>query len=277
MHDPCGDERPGIEIRGGTTLKNNYFLRMNLVSVSLAAGLAALTGCPLTPPLSDTALEAAFQAAVDDAEVAEASEICLNLTAITPYEESLIWEESPGESRVLVVTWTSWTGYDDQVGKSIAVADLLKSIETTRDTWVTMAPHIQGFCMQRRLNDDRMTLRVEQLLGLPPHNGKTRFVEFWVHPDDLFRPSADPAITDHEAELDFPQSSLFVTISPDHIAWYEDLAATSYGSGGYPWTRLGYTYDWGNPFSEVGLSEFVIRAGATVTVKSVTLNGEYWR
>jgi hypothetical protein len=261
----------------GITLRNSVFLRMNLVFVSLAAGLAGLTGCPITPPMSDAELEAAFQAAVDDAEVAEAIEICRNLTAITPYEESLIWEGIPGESRVLVVTWTSWTGYDDQVGKSIAVAELVKSIETTRDTWVTMAPQLQDFCMKRRLDDERMTLRVEQLLGLPPHNGKTRFVEFWIDPVDLFRPSADPAITDHEAELDFPQSSLFVAVSPGHITWYEDLVATSYGTGGYPWTRLGYTYDWGSPVSEVGLSEFVIRTGATATVKSVTLNSDYWR
>ena len=27
----------------------------------------------------------------------------------------------------------------------------------------------------------------------------------------------------------------------------------------YPWTRLGYTYDWGNPRNLVGLSEFVLR------------------
>ncbi|MCC6490802.1 MAG: hypothetical protein IT364_25165 [Candidatus Hydrogenedentes bacterium] len=250
----------------------------NLVTiVSSLACVTLFTGCPVTPPMTDAELAAAFQAAVDDAEVAEAAEICRTLTAIVPVEESLIWEGTPGESRVLVVTWTSYTGYDDQVGKSIAVADLLKSVETTRDTWVTVAPQVQDFCGKLLLNDERMTLRVEQLLGLPPHNGKTRFVEFWVDPQDLFRPSPDPAITDHEAELDFPQSSLFVAISPGHVTWYENMIATSYGTGGYPWTRLGYTFDWGNPVSEVGLSEFVIRTGATVTVKSVTLNSDYWR
>lgn len=276
-HDPCRYERPGIEMRGGTTLKNNNSMRMNLIFVSLAAGLVALQGCPLTLPLTDAQLETSFQAAVNDAEVAEPQEVCRDLAAITAYEKSLIWEGVPGESRVLVVTWTSWTGYDDQVGKSIAVADLAKSIETDRDTWVTLAPQIQEFCKGLVLNDDRMTLRLEQLLGLPPHDGKTRFVEFWVDPADLFRPSADPAITDHEAELDFPGSELFVAVSSAHITWYDNQVATSYGPGGYPWTRLGYTYDWGNPLSEVGLSEFVIRTGATVTVKSVTLNGDYWR
>jgi hypothetical protein len=45
----------------------------------------------------------------------------------------------------------------------------------------------------------------------------------------------------------------------------------------YPWTQLGYTYDWGNPESEVGLSEFVIRKGSTVVIKSVSNLDEYCR
>jgi len=44
---------------------------------------------------------------------------------------------------------------------------------------------------------------------------------------------------------------------------------------GYPWTRLGYTYDWGNPDSEVGLSEFVITAGATIKIENVYETAAY--
>jgi hypothetical protein len=46
-------------------------------------------------------------------------------------------------------------------------------------------------------------------------------------------------------------------------------------SKGYPWTRLGYTYDWGNPESEVGLSEFVVAAGSTVSIEAVSDNETY--
>jgi hypothetical protein len=92
----------------------------------------------------------------------------------------------------------------------------------------------------------------------------------WVSPNDLFRPSPDPEISDHEAELDFPESRRYVTVSQSHRKWINDLIQTSYGPDGYPWTRLGYTYDWGNPADEIGLSEFVIRSGATITVKAVT-------
>jgi len=236
------------------------------------------SGCPQTPPtMTDEQLKEAFQAAVKDAEVAEPGEISTHLTAITAYNEHLIWEGTPGASRVLMITWTAYTGYDDLVGKSIQVDDLLKSTETSRDTWVTAAPELQEFCKKQHLDTEALTLRTEQVMGLPPHNGKTRFVAFWVNPNDLFRPSPDPEITDHEAELDFPVSADFITVSQEHIDWFNAQKAASYGPDGYPWTRLGYTYDWGNPFRHIGLSEFVIQSGATIDVQSVTLNDDFWK
>ena len=97
----------------------------------------------------------------------------------------------------------------------------------------------------------------------------------WVLPHDLFRPAPDPEISDHEAELDFPVSAKFVTVSEEYQTWFHHQMQYSYGSNGYPWTRLGYTYDWGNQTSEVGLSEFVIRAGATVSIHAVVGTLEY--
>lgn len=252
---------------------------MFVAIVIALSGLAlfSVSGCPTDEALSDEQLEAMYQAAVADAAVAEPEEIVTSLTAIGPYNTDLVWEGTPGASRVLMITWTSWTGYDDLVGKSIRVSDLLKSVDTTRDTWVTAAPELQDFCARQNLDSAAMTLRVEQLMGLPPHNGKTRFVAFWVDPADLFRPSPDPEISDHEAELDFPVSTEFVTVSQEHIDWINALKETSYGTDGYPWTRLGYTYDWHCPVYNVGLSEFVIRSGATVDVQSVTLNDDFWK
>ena len=43
----------------------------------------------------------------------------------------------------------------------------------------------------------------------------------------------------------------------------------------YPWTRLGYTYDWGDSTTHVGLSEFILEQNATVMVKSVTSTVDY--
>ncbi|MFO0210323.1 MAG: hypothetical protein ACK53E_05995, partial [Pseudanabaena sp.] len=61
-----------------------------------------------------------------------------------------------------------------------------------------------------------------------------------------------------------------------HLQWFENLRSQSYKTtGGYPWTRMGYTYDWGNPNSEVGLSEFVINTGTAFEVKSVQTTDKY--
>jgi len=243
-----------------------------MLIVSLLAFVCA--GCPGTPPTEEE-LQAAYAAALKDAEVALPHEIS-PLSAVNAYNPQLIWEGEPGSSRVLVVTWTSWEGYDNLVGKSVRLGDIAKAnTQTTRDIWVTLAPDVKNFfalycgpaCPDK-------TLRAEQLLGLPPHNGKTRFVEFYVYPADLFRPSPDPEISDREAELDFPVS-FYSSVSPDYAQWFNDLKASSYGANGYPWTRLGYTYDWGNPFQHGGLSEYVIRPQATVEVHAVHLTDAY--
>jgi hypothetical protein len=205
-----------------------------------------------------------YRKAVEDARVAEPDEICRTLTAVVSFNKELVWRESNGQKQVLVVTWTR-DYYNNQVGQTIT---------TPRDIWVTVIPQLKDFCQALKLKEKALQLRLEQLLGLPPDNGKTMMVEIWVSPSDLFRPSPDPGITDHEAELDFP-NSWFMSVAPPYIEWFYRLKAASYGKDGYPWTRLGYTYDWGNPGSEVGLSEFVIRSGASIGIHSAIPTAEY--
>lgn len=230
----------------------------------LLLSLIGLTGCPYSvPDLSER-----YRAAVADAAIADPSEIFKDLTAITEFNDGLIWQGEGDSRRVLVVTWTSYTGYNDKVGQTMTLS---------REVWVTAAPQVQDFCAFWKVMPWDLDLRLEELLGLPPDIGKTTFVQFWVSPADLFRPSADPEITDQEAEVGLPASSQYVTVSESYVQWFADLLGSSYGDNGYPWTRLGYTYDWGNPFSEVGLSEFVIRSGATVTVESVSTTADYCR
>jgi len=212
-----------------------------------------------------------YRNAVLDAETAEVGEISRNLIAVVEENDYVTWGEGDSAGRVLVVTWTSWDGYDEMVGREMTLS---------REIWVTVVPELKEFAGEqfRREADfekDDYILRLEQLLGLPPGNGKTKFVEIWVDPADLFRPSPDPEITDHEAELDFPRSAKFIAVSEEYVLWFNDLRAESYGENGYPWTRLGYTYDWGNPDDEIGLSEFVISEGAVVIIHSVTPNLEY--
>lgn len=242
----------------------------NLIEVGQKLWIPAMAGAPAgdaaPAPLSNPAdLQQAYLNAVKDAAIAEMGEISKNLTPVVEANSTLVWKGEPGSKQVLVLTWTSWDGYDNQVGQSIV---------TTRETWVTAAPELKNFCATYSAAQPDMTLRLEQLLGLPPANGKTRFVEMWVAPQDLFRPSPDPEVTDQEAGLNFPQSK-FLSLSEEYMTWFNNLSSQSYGENGYPWTRLGYTYDWGNPSSEVGLSEFVINTGASIEIAGVTNTEAY--
>ena len=62
-------------------------------------------------------LQRAYQAAVRDAKVAEPHEISRSLVAVVPHDRRLAWESTPEGPRVLVVTWTDWDGYDEQIGE----------------------------------------------------------------------------------------------------------------------------------------------------------------
>jgi hypothetical protein len=239
--------------------------RFNLTKLAMAAALITLlclffTGCGAAP--DDTALQAAYLAAIQDARVAEPGEICATLEPITWYNPDLVWEGQPGTGRVLLLTWTSWDGYNDKTGANMT---------QSRDTWVVVPAELHEFYRKNSsLDSERLVLRLEQLYGLPPHNGKKWFVEMWADPADIFRPSPDPDTADGEAELDFPG-----WVDAAYKDWFNQLKSTSYGDDGYPWTRLGYTYDWGGGKNEIGLSEFVIRAGSTVGIYRVTGNLDY--
>jgi hypothetical protein len=117
-------------------------------------------------------------------------------------------------------------------------------------------------------------LRVRQLLGLPPENVNTYFVELWVPSQDLFRPAGDPEINDEEAGL-----YLSKTVDSTYSSWYYRSIYDLYFSSSrhYPWTRLGYTYDWADGASEIGLSEFCIKSNSVIRVKAVYPWKTYFR
>lgn len=200
-----------------------------------------------------------------DAASADPWEAAPELVAITPDNSNLVWLEEGGERKVLVATWTSWNGYD---------ASISQPFTQTREVWVTAAPEVQEFCREyRRTNPGHLVQRLEQLLGVPANSGKNRFVEFWARPEDLFRPATNPAIDTVELQ---PADSQSAAAPPDYEAWFSNLQSTSYTADTpYPWTRLGYTYDWGDVANPVGASEFIIKKGSVVTVKGVYGNEEY--
>ena len=129
------------------------------------------------------------------------------------------------------------------------------------------------------------SLRLRQLLGLPQSEIITHFTMLWVEPKDMIRPAYNPDIASAEMKCRFDEpegtgegegeggsegdDSQLDTLGMLLRNWFDDTWAKSYKEeGGYPWTRLGYTYDWGSKGDKYGLSEFLVQAEASVTVQT---------
>ncbi|MDP8248222.1 MAG: hypothetical protein P9M00_08805 [Candidatus Tritonobacter lacicola] len=208
-----------------------------------------------------------YNAAVaDTSHEATADKISKNLTAIIPSNEDLIRDEN---DRILMAAWSDdWYSQHYQPGDYHYVSE-------DHLVWVTVVPQVIDFVKRNRVEPENLVSRLEQLYGLPPDYGRTEFVEFWVYPADLFRPSPDPEITDHESELAFPTSPYF-TIDGAYQNWFNNLKSSIYlPPNPFPWTRLGYTYDWGDPDDHVGLSEFIVRGDVNIQIRAMTGTHEY--
>ena len=140
----------------------------------------------------------------------------------------------------------------------------------TGHLWVTAFPQVKQFC--RKINNSNVKERIEQYLGLAPAGRKTHFVELWVRPADLFRPCYDSEIFDINCNYSSSNST-----SPEHKKWMTKTFTTTYPPKGVktPWTRLGYTYDWGNPKNPIGASEYVISLNSDVYIGTINPTGIY--
>lgn len=221
---------------------------------------------PMLPLITDSIsdLKKLFAAAMLDAQNPEPHEISNNLINLKT-DKNLIDTLINGERYIKMVSWKLDPKWYPKKGKFN---------NKDRVIWVTAAPIIQDSCKKyyETLKDPNMRLR--QLLGLQPLTVETFFLEVWVKPDDMFRPTPDNEIDDNTAGLNLPDN-----VTPNYRKWFNDTRAIQYvdcndsifDDNGYPWTQLGYTYDWSpNNLSHIGLSEFVIKENTDMYV-----SGEY--
>jgi hypothetical protein len=266
--------------------RHNWYRILSVSLGVLLAGVIGLIGFGNQHP-AYTQQPTEYINAVNDAKVVEPWEVHPNLTAITPTAPNLVWQDAT-KKRLAVVTWTTQSSYNaNYTAKPLP--------PTTREIWVTAVPDLKNFCknfLATAPANTNLNLRLEKLMGLPASGGSTTvkpkevFVQLWVSPNDLFRPSPDPEISDNVSSVTYP-----TTYTPEqkkwfdrgHKQWIDNLTKASYGppaESGYPWTRLGYTYDWNttNPKdlkTKVGLSEFVIAPGATIEVQGAVNTASY--
>ncbi|MEE9913830.1 MAG: hypothetical protein K4571_19140 [Deltaproteobacteria bacterium] len=286
------------------------------VSSWIILSLFILSGCSKDTSAYDPYAE--YLMACEDAANLTPGKISRSLTAIRPDNANLIWENNEVGSRILVVSWVSQNvcdAYKCPAGGCLP-ADTCKEGRDCQygwDTYVTLAPEIKNYFKNKKISPSPM--RIAQLLGLPPTAAQTKacFLELWVSPNDLFRPSPDPEVTDQEAELGFPGgqfSSRFRQYNSAEMVFAEmdcdpeqcpscndwgQCGFTTYenyiknrkkyiytAATPYPWTSLGYTYDWGDPTNHIGLSEFVVNGkkidGSKIStgIKAVIPTAEYF-
>jgi hypothetical protein len=236
--------------------------------VVLIAVIASISSCATLQQNATTA----YNRAINDAAVAEPSEITDKLFAINSANQALRWQDG----KVLVVTWKSRSSFDANFKNQTQTSPQEKYV-----TWVTAAPQVQAFCRDFVKNNPGGDLnqRLKQYLGLNADWHYDVFVELWVDPADVFRPCVDPEIGDASCQLKFAEDKVPVVKNiADYPAFYKNLYFNDFRyRPGVPWTGLGYTYDWGNPASPVGASEYILSPGSAYRIERVVETADYCR
>jgi hypothetical protein len=194
------------------------------------------------------------------------------------------------DGTVTVTTWADCAGAGGptRCGRHVPGRAIL-----VEDVWVGDHDEFRRAC--RTLSGD-LVLKLDQLIGLPPPRKplppdtmEWQFVTFSAVPVlSVFRPCTDPRVdTDWCSGTTLPPT-LPPNAPPDYYKWFTNQAMSSWqvpskgrGAAGYPWTRLGYTYNWApGASSRYGLSEYVISGGSrpvTVNIVSVQTAKAYCR
>ncbi len=234
---------------------------MRRIVLILLVSLSTLAGCKSSLVSAE---ELAKQKAIYESQT---KAILETNGATQPYRflSSITEADVDAEGYVRMVTWT-----DRNAAEKYFPAPGSQHTMGTHLTWVTKVSQMKAAAKELhldKLKGQRLPLRMEQLLGIPPACDTTgTFMEILVRPADLFRPCRDPEINDCECALQFPTGA-YSTPNPAYTTMYEGLITSA---NGYPWTRLGYTWDWQAKSNHFGPSEYIIYPGAVVKIVSKT-------
>ncbi len=233
-------------------------MKLKSICASMLCAATMFAGAAQAQSKKDSENWHLYKKAVINSAYTDSSKICNELIPITCCNKSLIDTMINGERYILTVSWKHSNYY---CPKNLDTAQVLNT--GPYDLWITVAPELKNKVKGTAKKD--IDLRLEQMLGLPPDSGYyVSFFEFWVRPEDMYRPCPDNEISDKSCKLAFPAN-----VSPEYVTWMNAQRISRFFGGDpkarYPWTELGYTYDW-NPSNEkhFGCSEFVIKQNSTI-------------
>lgn len=207
-----------------------------------------------------------------DAMQAEQSEVIDSLWPITAENTKLQWKTINGQSYVLMASFMRFPASYPE-GDSIT--------NTWGESWLFIPSQMKSRIGQSFNASSDTVMRICQLLGLPPKNSRsnTHIAEIWVPASRLNRPAGNPSITTTTASADLIES-----VTPDYKSWFNNYiiyayyhTLTSETDFHYPWTRMGYTYDWAPEARKVGLSEYVLQASTGCWVEKVSTASAYFK
>ncbi|WP_157305879.1 hypothetical protein [Chitinophaga tropicalis] len=213
-----------------------------------------------------------YAQSIMDAIWADSSEVIDTLWPIANTNAKLKWKTINGQSYVLMATFMRFPGSYPE-GDSIT--------NTWGDSWLFAPTQMKERIGSSFTASSDTIMRVCQLLGLPPVNARsnTHIAEVWVKPERLMRPAGNPSITTTTSS-----AVLSGGVSPEYSSWFNDYIIYAYyrplqpaNDYHYPWTRLGYTYDWAPGSKKVGLSEYVLQASSGIWVEKVRTASAYFK
>lgn len=224
--------------------------------------LAACAGMR-TPALDN---HAAYAAALADAAVASPAKV-VPLRAL------------PAGDSITMVSWV--TDQRLPCPKTALPCDMKVGADRL---WVTLAGEVQALCSRWGLQGDALRSRIEQLLGLPTNSPaqyrKTQFVLLEIARDRVERPCL--GVTESTPEQPVCTIDLQASTSAEMRNFVGQQMAAAYvmdnpKGPGYPYTRLGYTYDWATNAlpSHYGASEFVVAPGSTAKAVRIVATDDY--
>lgn len=209
--------------------------------------VAACSPKNLTGGTDDT-LQKLWNNAIQDAAYSDNSEI-MPLVTLIAKDRNIQWNEE--KNAVLLGTYHKYS-FQDNVNKSFPA--------WKKPIWAVSVRELKKWYERNKTEVSNWQLRLAQLLGLPADSAYDYFTLFWVKPEHVIRPAY---ITDVTAQM---KNGIQHISDPEYKKWFEQNYMYSNVTGHFPWTRLGYSYDWGNPEQEYGLTEFLIQNPEQTTI-----------
>lgn len=191
-------------------------------------------------------LDALYASATRDAMTIEEDEI-FPLVSLQPAAAQTAWRDG----KVLLLT----------INKKPQLYQDGATLQLPGEVWTVSAPELESWYARHKKGVTDWPVRLHQLVGVPLSSRYTHVTAMWVSPQDIIRPAHNTDITSGEMPLRLPEN-----VDAAYRTWFRENILWSYFDSSYPWTRLGYTYDWAANSGEYGLTEFLVKKGATVTI-----------